>query len=85
MNFVDDNETDIEYVRTSTPSARDAIPLLRRGDDDGRLAQGMQVRMHVACELHHAPSETMLDAFTPIVDAFAHQRFQWRDVNALPK
>mmetsp|Transcript_8569 Transcript_8569/g.38962 ORF Transcript_8569/g.38962 Transcript_8569/m.38962 type:complete len:276 (-) Transcript_8569:3149-3976(-) len=84
VDLVDDHQRNLGDVRPSLPITRDAVPLLGRAHDDVRTLKRAHVRGVVARQLHQLLVQHHAQFMFPILDAFADERLERRDVNHLP-
>ena len=84
VDLVDDHQRNLRDVRPSLPITRDAVPLLGRAHDDVRALKRAHVRRVVARQLHQLLVQHHAQFILPILDAFADERLERRDVNHLP-
>lgn len=76
VDLVDNQQADLLHVRARVPGAADAVPLLRRGDDDVCGQQRAHVRRVVPGQLHQPLAQRLAQAGAPVLDALAHQRLR---------
>mmetsp|Transcript_117329 Transcript_117329/g.373812 ORF Transcript_117329/g.373812 Transcript_117329/m.373812 type:complete len:986 (+) Transcript_117329:1016-3973(+) len=82
MQLVDDEEAHFLHALAGLPSAAHQVPLLRGGDHDVRLLEGLDVAGGLAAKLCDLETEFLPELVGPLVVALLCRRLVRRDVHA---
>mmetsp|Transcript_111441 Transcript_111441/g.322178 ORF Transcript_111441/g.322178 Transcript_111441/m.322178 type:complete len:958 (-) Transcript_111441:1198-4071(-) len=81
MKLVDDKETNLLNGLARLPSAAHQVPLLRRGDHQVRVLQGLHIDGGLADELRHLKAQHLPELVLPLIETLLRCGLVRRDVD----